>query len=139
MALRDRAFSPELLVRRSRPMSDAVLQVQLQHTPVADAPAQIAARFVGKAIQLPVYFALKYDPNELLAGRSYSLRSTIKNKNDELLYLNDVHHGVKTVAQRNIFGENHGRPQFSHYHRVQPRYEPPWSEKDALLQDQTAI
>jgi uncharacterized lipoprotein YbaY len=39
-------------------------------------------------------FAIKYLPSQLGSGVSYSLRVTIKNKKNELLYTNDVHTGV---------------------------------------------
>lgn len=36
-------------------------------------------------------FAIQYSPSQVSNGVSYSLRVTIKNQKDELLYTNDVH------------------------------------------------
>ncbi|CAF1343960.1 unnamed protein product [Adineta steineri] len=70
--------------------SDAVLTVELLDTSLADAPAKTFARSVGKAIRFPMAFALKYSPRIFSDGHSYSIQVTIRNKQNELLYINDV-------------------------------------------------
>ena len=97
MALRGRVVFPE--GPRTPVECDGVLEVLLQDTSMADAPAQTVARYLGKAIEFPIHFALKYDPEEVLPGRSYSLRISIRNKKNELLYTNDAHLGVTPVGE----------------------------------------
>ena len=69
---------------------DAKLTVELQDTSLADAPAKIIARGTGKAVRFPMAFAIRYSPSEVADGIVYSITVTIRNKNDELLYVNDV-------------------------------------------------
>ena len=69
---------------------DAKLTVELQDTSLADAPAKVIARGTGKAVRFPMAFAIRYTPSEVASGFVYSLSVTIRNKNDELLYVNDV-------------------------------------------------
>ena len=97
MALRGRVIFPN--GPRTPVESDGVLEVQLQDTSMADAPALIVARYLGKAIEFPMAFALKYDQREVIPGRTYSLRVSVRNKNNELLYTNDVHLGVTPVGE----------------------------------------
>lgn len=97
MALRGRVVFPQ--GPRTPVECDGVLEVLLQDTSMADAPAQTVARYLGKAIEFPMHFALKYDPEELLPGQSYSLRISIKNKKNELLYTNDAYLGVTPVGE----------------------------------------
>jgi uncharacterized lipoprotein YbaY len=74
------------------------LTVELQDTSLADAPAKVIAQGTGKAIRFPMAFAIKYTPQQIIEGLSYSLRVSIKNKNDELLYTNDMHIGVTPIG-----------------------------------------
>jgi putative lipoprotein len=69
--------------------SDAKLTVELQDTSLADAPARVIAQGKGQAIRFPMAFAIKYTSRQVKEGFPYSLRVSIKNKNDELLYTND--------------------------------------------------
>ncbi|CAF3342104.1 unnamed protein product [Rotaria socialis] len=78
--------------------SDGILQVELQDTSIADAPAKVIARGFGKAIRFPMAFAIKYSPKQIVDGLTYSLRITIRNKNNELLYTNDAHIGVNPIG-----------------------------------------
>ena len=83
---------------------DAKLTVELQDTSLADAPAKIIARGTGKAVRFPMAFAIRYAPSEVANGFGYSLSVTIRSKNDELLYLNDVHVPVTPLgAERTKF------------------------------------
>jgi uncharacterized lipoprotein YbaY len=43
-------------------------------------------------------FAIKYTSKQIIEGFPYSLRVSIKNKNDELLYTNDMHIGVTPLG-----------------------------------------
>jgi uncharacterized lipoprotein YbaY len=43
-------------------------------------------------------FAIKYRPEQVSEGMSYSLHVSIRNKKNELLYTNDVHIGVKPIG-----------------------------------------
>ena len=74
------------------------LIVELQDTSLADAPARIIARGIGKAIRFPMAFAIKYTQKQIDHGHSYSLSVTITNKNNELLYINDIHIPVKPIG-----------------------------------------
>jgi len=71
--------------------SGGKLTVELQDTSLADAPSKVIAQGKGQAIRFPMAFAIKYTSRQILAGARYSLRVSIKNKNDELLYANNVH------------------------------------------------
>ncbi|CAF3712714.1 unnamed protein product [Rotaria sp. Silwood1] len=70
---------------------DGKLTVELQDTSLADAPAKVIARGTSKVTRFPVVFGLKYSPSQILDGHTYSLDASIKNKNNELLYINDVY------------------------------------------------
>lgn len=67
------------------------LFVQLQDTSLADASSKVIAKYVGKAIRFPMAFAIKYTPDQVGDGVSYSLQVTIRSKTGELLYINDMH------------------------------------------------
>lgn len=80
------------------------VQVQLQDTSLADAPAQVISQYIGSANRFPVAFALKYSPSSVISGFSYSLSVRIVNSKNELLFINDVHIPVKpTGADRTKF------------------------------------
>ncbi|CAF1059388.1 unnamed protein product [Adineta ricciae] len=84
--------------------SDGVLTVELQDTSLMDAPAKIIGQGVGKAIRFPMAFAVKFPPKEISKGHSYSLQISIRNKKNELLYVNDFHVSVvPTGANRTKF------------------------------------
>ncbi|CAF3531835.1 unnamed protein product [Rotaria sp. Silwood1] len=80
--------------------SGARLTVALQDTSLADAPAKVIARSISKAIRFPIAFAIKYLPSQISEGRTYSLSATIRDKNNELLYINDVNIRVTPVGPR---------------------------------------
>lgn len=74
------------------------LVVQLQDTSLADAPAKVIAKSIGKAIRFPMAFAIKYKPEEVKDGVSYSLQVSIRSSTNELLYTNDVHISVTPLG-----------------------------------------
>lgn len=43
-------------------------------------------------------FAVKYSPRQIVNGATYSLQVRIRSKNNELLYINDVHIRVKPTG-----------------------------------------
>ncbi len=78
--------------------SDGILTVELQDVSLADAPAKVIAKSIGQAIKFPMAFAIKYQPGDFVDGMRYSLQATIRNKKNDLLYINDVHVGVTPVG-----------------------------------------
>lgn len=70
--------------------SGAKLTVKLQDTSLADAPAVVIAQGTGTAKRFPMAFAIRYAPSQINNQRSYSLSVTINDKNNQLLYINDV-------------------------------------------------
>lgn len=74
------------------------LIVELQDTSLADAPASVIGRGIGRAIRFPMAFAVKYSPQLIKPGRTYSLLVTIKNKDDELLYINNEYMAVNPTG-----------------------------------------
>jgi putative lipoprotein len=77
---------------------DGILTVELQDVSLADAPAKVIAKSIGQAIEFPMAFAIKYQPGDFVDGMRYSLQATIRNKKNDLLYINDVHVGVTPVG-----------------------------------------
>lgn len=67
----------------------ARLTVELQDTTLADAPARVITKVVRRAFQLPMSFAVKYSPSVISKGRIYSLSAIIRDKNKDLLFIND--------------------------------------------------
>jgi putative lipoprotein len=78
--------------------TDGELTVELQDTSLADAPAKVIAKSTGLAIEFPMAFAIKYHPEDIVEGMRYSLQATVRNKKNELLYINSVHVGVMPVG-----------------------------------------
>lgn len=68
----------------------AKLTVKLQDTSLADAPAVVIAQGTGTAKRFPMAFAVRYLPSQVNNQQSYSLSVTIHDKNNQLLYINDV-------------------------------------------------
>ncbi len=63
----------------------------MQDTSLADAAAIVIAKGTGTAKQFPMTFAIRYLPSQINNKKSYSLSVKIQNKNNELLYINDVY------------------------------------------------
>ena len=92
-----------IICRRDCDISNEVnanLTVDLQDTSLADAPAVVISRTIGKIVQFPRRFAVKYSASQISDGHTYSLSVTIKNDREELLYINDVHIGVIPLGAR---------------------------------------
>ena len=75
---------------------DAVLEVQMQDTSLADAPAETLATYRVENPGAPPYdFAFTYDPAAIDAARSYTLRATI-HRGDRLMMTTDTVYPVLT-------------------------------------------
>jgi len=96
LTLRGRVVFPD--VPRAIVDAQGKLIVELQDTSLADAPARVIARTVGKSIRFPMAFALKYSPKDIVDGFDYSLRVRIEDKNGKLLYTNDRRISVKPTG-----------------------------------------
>lgn len=69
---------------------DAVLEAELQDVSRADAPAIVLGRFrAGPAGQVPIPFAIPYDPAQIVAARRYVVRARILS-GDRLLFTTDT-------------------------------------------------
>jgi len=78
------------LSRRAIPL-DSMISVKLEDVSRADAPAVLIAgtRMTSDGRQVPIPFALEYDPTKIQSGRRYSLRATIHRPDgraDEMLF-----------------------------------------------------
>lgn len=79
------------LVRMALP-DDAILRVQIQDTSRADAPAIILGeevRVTGGA-QVPLPFAVPYNPADIQENRDYTLSARITDGQGTLLFINDM-------------------------------------------------
>jgi len=67
---------------------DAVIDIQLQDLSVADVAAQVVAESMinAEGRQVPVPFALNYDPAQIVAEHRYSVRATIRSEEGMLLF-----------------------------------------------------
>jgi len=72
--------------------------VALQDTSLADAPAKVISKGTGKVVRFPIAFAIKYSSSQVKNGLTYSLSVTIRNKKNELLYINDINIPVKPLG-----------------------------------------
>ena len=70
---------------------DAVVQVQLQDTSLADAPAMvIGEQIVTNPGQVPVPFEVCYDPDQIQANHTYTMSVRITDGAGKLLFINDT-------------------------------------------------
>lgn len=71
---------------------DATLSVQLQDTSLADAPATVLGEvsYVTAGKQVPLPFAISYDPAEIEENHTYSLSARITDAAGNLLFINDT-------------------------------------------------
>ncbi len=71
---------------------DATLSVQLQDTSLADALATVLGEvsYVTEGKQVPLPFAISYDPAEIEEGRTYSLSARITDAEGNLMFINDT-------------------------------------------------
>ena len=102
LTLRGRAVFPN---GPSTPVeSNGVLEVILQDVSLADASAVVISKYVGQAIRFPMAFAIKYLPEQIDPSHEYSLQVIIRNQQNELLYINDMHiHVIPTGTDRSTF------------------------------------
>lgn len=77
----------------------AVVEVQLQDTSIADAPAvTLGEHVIRDARALPVAFRIPYDPSAInRKSREYSLQASVT-LDGRLLYVNDTMHIVLTAG-----------------------------------------
>lgn len=71
---------------------DAVITVQLQDVSLADAPAVVVGEQVipAEGRQVPIPFAIPYDPAQIQPGRSYSLAARIEDGGGKLQFISDT-------------------------------------------------
>ena len=76
----------------------AVVEVQLQDTSIADAPAvTLGEQVIRDARALPVAFRIPYDPADIDQRFEYSLQASVT-LDGRLLYVNDTVHTVLTAG-----------------------------------------
>jgi putative lipoprotein len=74
----------------------AKLNLQLQDVSLADASAEIIAeRTISNPGQVPISFALEYNPSRIDKRHSYSMRAVIRD-DDKMLFTTDTHYPVLT-------------------------------------------
>ena len=80
---------------------DAVVNVQLQEVSRADAPATVLAEqeFVTGGAQVPLPFALDYDPAAIAEQLTYVVRATIRASDGQLLWTTDTF--IPVITQGN--------------------------------------
>jgi putative lipoprotein len=75
---------------------DAVVIVTLSDTSLMDAPAiEIGAHVIDNPGQVPVPYAIGYDPGEIIENHTYTVRATIT-AGDDLLWTTDTAYQVIT-------------------------------------------
>lgn len=72
--------------------ADARLQVTISDVSLMDAPATVIARTeidtAGR--QVPIPFALDYDPSRIVAGRTYAVSARITDASGTLIWITDT-------------------------------------------------
>ncbi|MFN2187547.1 MAG: META domain-containing protein, partial [Candidatus Promineifilaceae bacterium] len=69
----------------------STVSVQLQDTSRADAPAQVVAeQLIYDASQFPISYRVVYDPSDIEANHSYTMRARITGPGGLLLFINDT-------------------------------------------------
>ena len=71
---------------------DAVVIVRIEDVSKADAPAEIIGEQVIKTegAQVPIPFAVIYNPDKIEENHSYNLRARIEDGAGKLLFINDT-------------------------------------------------
>jgi putative lipoprotein len=71
---------------------DAVVTVRIEDVSKADAPAKVIGEQVIQTdgAQVPIPFAVSYDPAEIEDNHSYNLRVRIEDATGKLLFINDT-------------------------------------------------
>ena len=70
---------------------DAVVRVMLQNTSIADAPPEVTMlgeQFITNPGQVPIPFAVKYNPADVDPRSNYGLRVRIEDSTGTLLFMN---------------------------------------------------
>jgi heat shock protein HslJ/LysM repeat protein len=85
------------LVRSALP-DDAMMQVQLQDTSLADVPAKVVGEFVmpTQGRQVPLPFEVTYNPADIIPNHTYSLNVRITDGAGNLLFINTQAYNVLT-------------------------------------------
>jgi putative lipoprotein len=78
----------------------AVVRVRLVDVSRADAPAELLAEqtIIAAGKQVPIAFALTYDPTRINAAHTYAVQVRIED-DGRLLFISDMHHPVITHEQ----------------------------------------
>lgn len=77
---------------------NAVAEVQLVDVSRADAPAiTLASQTIDPAGQVPISFALDFDPTEIASGHSYAIEARISVA-DELWFINDTRYSIDPLT-----------------------------------------
>jgi heat shock protein HslJ len=92
------------LVRSALP-EDAIMQVQLQDTSLADAQATVMGEYVlaTQGRQVPLPFEVTYNPADIIPNHTYSLSVRITDGDGNLLFINTQAYNVLTQGNP-IFG-----------------------------------
>lgn len=71
---------------------DAMVEVRIVDVSLMDAPAETIAlaRFASEGRQVPLPFAIDYDPARIIAGRRYTLQARISDAAGKLLWITDA-------------------------------------------------
>ncbi|MFL7837987.1 MAG: YbaY family lipoprotein [Candidatus Promineifilaceae bacterium] len=71
---------------------DAVVNVQLQDTSLADAPAVVLGEQTIETAgeQVPIPFEISYNPDDIVEGNTYVVRATINDGDGNLLFTSDT-------------------------------------------------
>ncbi len=85
---------------------DYVITIRIEDTTKADSPGKKIAEEVIKdqGVELPIPFAVVYDPGKINPDHNYNVQVDIKDNNGALLYANDVSVPVITFGNpaRNV-------------------------------------
>lgn len=81
--------------------ADAEVTVSIEDVSLADAPAEVLGSQVieTKGSQVPIAFAVPYDPDKIEANHTYSLRGRIEDGNGRLLFTSDT--SVPVITREN--------------------------------------
>lgn len=71
---------------------DATVEVRIVDVSLMDAPAETIAlaRFPSEGRQVPLPFAIDYDPARIIQGRRYALQARISDAGGKLLWITDT-------------------------------------------------
>jgi putative lipoprotein len=76
---------------------DAVVQIQVQDTSLADAPAIVMGeQIITSPGQVPIDYQVCYDPSQIQENHTYSMSVRITDADGRLLFINDTHIPVIT-------------------------------------------